>query len=239
MAGNTRVLPNAMEDMTVTPVTVGVASTEVIKANPKRRYLLIQNISNRIMYLNIGSHAIASQGIQLPRTDADGNSQGAIEFSAGQDNLTREAIYIVAVGGTGTVIVAEGHAKNEAAPSINPGVSSSSSSSSSPSSSSGSSESSSSPSSPSSESSSSESSSSLSSSSHSSDSSISSSSSSHSSDSSNSSSSSSHSISSSSSSSSSSHSSSSSSSLNSSSGSSESSSSHSVSSSSSSSSSQV
>jgi len=142
-------------DLTFQTVSVGVASTEILKANPKRRYLLIQNISDTPLTIRAGGHVSATTGIILApayvaTSGRDYNAPSMIEFSPSKNNLNREAVYAISGVAGKNILVVEGHLDGEQAAATTggrDGVSSSSSSGSSPSSGSSSSSSPSSPSS--------------------------------------------------------------------------------------------
>lgn len=130
-------------------VLVGVASTEIVKANEKRRYLCIQNVSDEVMYLRIGSHVSTTTGIMLaPGYDEtagrDYNASSRYEMRA-NENLFVDAVYAICGTAGKRIQIIEGAATGEtgtAATGGQDGVSSSSSSSSESSSSSDSSDSS-------------------------------------------------------------------------------------------------
>lgn len=149
-------------DLTFNTVSVGTNSTEIIKANPKRRYLMIQNISDVPLYVRVGDHVTSTTGIYLApayvaTSGRDYNAPTMIEFTHGKGNMNREAVYAVSGSAGKNILVVEGSLSGENAATNTGGRGgvSSSSSSSSPSSASSASSSSSSPSSASSSSSSS------------------------------------------------------------------------------------
>jgi hypothetical protein len=100
------VLPPAL-DYTITEVTVGATTTQLVASNAFRRFLMIQNKSDEAVYIKIGEAAVQDEGIQLSPV-ASGNVQGQIEFSSGLENLTREAINGICTSGSKTVVVIEG-----------------------------------------------------------------------------------------------------------------------------------
>lgn len=81
-------------------VTVGVASTEIIAAEPTRRYAIIVNDSNEDMYLGIGAAAVMNAGIRLNKKG------GAYEVNA--DNLTTQAINGITASGGNNATATEG-----------------------------------------------------------------------------------------------------------------------------------
>ena len=134
--------------------TVGATSTWVVRANGARNYMMLQNVSNEIIYINFGTGATSAQCIALQPAATAASGSDRYEMYPARGNLTKHSVYAVCTSGSKTLVIVEN--SPESAPPL-PGNNSSSSSSSDSSSSSGSSESS------SSESSSSESSSSQSS----------------------------------------------------------------------------
>jgi hypothetical protein len=70
------------------------ASTVIVAAKPTRRYLLIQNDSDTVIYLGIGAAAVANAGVRLAA------SGGAYEMSRLFGNLCPDAIYAIH-GGVG------------------------------------------------------------------------------------------------------------------------------------------
>jgi hypothetical protein len=96
----------------LTEIAVGTLSTELINPNAKRRYLLIQNKSDEAVYLNIGTAAEGTEGIQLSPA---GHENSKIEFSSKKGNLTQQPIYAVCSSGDKTLAVVEAFANNESA----------------------------------------------------------------------------------------------------------------------------
>lgn len=137
-------------DLTFQTVAVATSSTEILKANPKRRYMMIQNISDEPIQLRVGDHVTATTGIYLaPAYDAasgrDYNAPSMIEFTHGKGNMNREAVYAICGTAGKNVVVVEGSLSGENAQATTGGQGGVSSSSSSPSSASSDSSSSSSP----------------------------------------------------------------------------------------------
>lgn len=126
-------------DLTFTTVPVGVASTEIIKANPKRRYLMIQNISDTPLQIRVGDHVTATTGIYLApayvaTTGRDYNAPSMIELTHEKGNLNREAVYAISGTAGKNILVVEGSLSGEQAAANTGGQTGVSSSSSSPSS---------------------------------------------------------------------------------------------------------
>lgn len=85
------------------PVTVGSSSTAVIAANPNRTYLLLENDSDTIIYLQFGGNpAVANTGIRL---NANG---GNWESSAAAGNLFSGAVSAISASSNKNLLVVEG-----------------------------------------------------------------------------------------------------------------------------------
>lgn len=67
-------------------VAVGVATTEILPANANRKYALIVNDSDTVIYLGTGEAAVPNQGIRL------NPNGGSYEMCAANGNLTLGAI---------------------------------------------------------------------------------------------------------------------------------------------------
>lgn len=78
---------------------VGASSTEVIPANPARKYLIIVNASNEAMYLGIGVAAEQDKGVYLAATG------GSFEMITA--NLSPEIVYGICASGTKNATVQE------------------------------------------------------------------------------------------------------------------------------------
>jgi hypothetical protein len=78
------------------------ASAAVLATNQGRKYALIVNDSSVVCYLNLGSTAVANEGI---RVNANG---GSYEMSRNIGNLYTGAINGILVSGTATLLVTEG-----------------------------------------------------------------------------------------------------------------------------------
>ena len=75
-----------MPTPTHSAVNVAATSTAVAAVNEKRRYLLLVNDSDTVIYLKFGVAAVANQGIRI---NANG---GSYEMSMQAGNLHRGAI---------------------------------------------------------------------------------------------------------------------------------------------------
>lgn len=80
-----------MPTPTHTAVNVTDTSGLILAVNEKRRYLLIQNDSDAIMYLGLGAAAVENKGIRLAA------SGGEYEMSLQKGNLYTGAIYAIHV----------------------------------------------------------------------------------------------------------------------------------------------
>jgi len=89
-----------MSGMTHTAVANGTASVLALAANSGRKWALFQNDSDVVMYLNLGSAAVANTGIRL--------SVGAsYEIAPYLNNLTQVAIYSIASSSAKNLLVTE------------------------------------------------------------------------------------------------------------------------------------
>lgn len=77
-------------------------SAAVLAANQGRKYALIVNDGSTACYLNLGSTAVANEGI---RVNANG---GSYEMSRGWGNLFTGVINGILNSGTATLLVTEG-----------------------------------------------------------------------------------------------------------------------------------
>lgn len=84
-----------------TNVTVGLTSTEVIAANNGRKYLLLQNDSNEIIYIKLGVAAALNQGIRIP-------VDGSYEMKDGDGNIFLGTINAICTTGGKVLTVTEG-----------------------------------------------------------------------------------------------------------------------------------
>lgn len=85
-----------------TVASVGVTAGPLIEANPRRRYLLLQNIGLNTVYLRLdGSAPVPGAALAL----APG---GFIEFSYRYDNIFTNAVQGIVSTGTLTVMIDEG-----------------------------------------------------------------------------------------------------------------------------------
>lgn len=85
-----------------TAVTVGAATTAILAANAARKYALIINDSDTVIYLKIGAAAVLNEGIRL-------NAQGgSYEMSAQYGNLDTRAINAISSVAGKVLLVTEG-----------------------------------------------------------------------------------------------------------------------------------
>jgi hypothetical protein len=90
------------QSMTHSVVNVGIATTLVLAANPSRKYALIINDSDTVIYVKFGTTAILNSGIRL---DANG---GKYEMSALQGNLFTGEINAISSVDLKKLLVTEG-----------------------------------------------------------------------------------------------------------------------------------
>lgn len=85
-----------------TAVNVTTSSGQVVAANSSRKYLLLVNDSDAVIYIKVGAAAALNQGICL-------NPSGSYEMGAGFGNLDTRAVYAIH-GSTGNkvLLVTEG-----------------------------------------------------------------------------------------------------------------------------------
>ena len=88
--------------MAHTTASMTTTSAAVLATNGAREYALIVNDGSSACYLNLGSTAVASEGI---RVNANG---GSYEMSRNWGNLYTGAINGILASGTATLIVTEG-----------------------------------------------------------------------------------------------------------------------------------
>ena len=88
--------------MAHTTASMTATSAAVLATNGAREYALIVNDGSVACYLNLGSTAVASEGI---RVNANG---GSYEMSRNWGNLYTGAINGILASGTATLIVTEG-----------------------------------------------------------------------------------------------------------------------------------
>ena len=84
-------------------VSVGTSTTTIAAAKDKRRFLLLQNISDTDIDIKVGAAAVAGEGI---RVFANG---GNFEMKPGNGNLSTAAVNGIHGGsGNKTMLVTEG-----------------------------------------------------------------------------------------------------------------------------------
>lgn len=93
---------NIIETITHSVVNAGVATSQVLAANPVRRYVLIINDSDTIVYLRLGSTAALNAGIRL---NANG---GVYEMSGALGNLFKGSIAAITTVESKKLLVTEG-----------------------------------------------------------------------------------------------------------------------------------
>ncbi len=88
--------------LTHTTVTAGVASGAALAANTSRKYVLLVNDSDAVIYLKIGAAAVLNAGIRL---NANG---GSYEMSAVYGNLDTRVINAISSAADKALLVTEG-----------------------------------------------------------------------------------------------------------------------------------
>jgi phage gp45-like len=86
---------------THTAVTVGNTSTAVAVANPHRKYLLLVNDSDEVIYIKLGAAAVLNQGIRI---NASG---GSYEMTVQAGNLYVGAINGICASGSKIMLVTD------------------------------------------------------------------------------------------------------------------------------------
>lgn len=89
-----------INSVTDTKVAVGISSTLVLAANPKRMDAVFVNDSNKPIYLARGNAAVMNEGIRLSATSS--------KYEINALNLFRGAVYAIASGGAKNLTVSEG-----------------------------------------------------------------------------------------------------------------------------------
>jgi len=82
-------------------VTVGNTTTAVLAQNQKRRYLLLQNDSNEVIYVAFGKPAVLNEGIRLAA------SGGQFEM-IGDSGIYGQAINGICTSGSKDLLVTYG-----------------------------------------------------------------------------------------------------------------------------------
>jgi hypothetical protein len=95
-------LSGSITTVTHSVATAGVATSAMLAANANRKYALIVNDSDTVIYIKIGAAAVLNQGIRI---NANG---GSYEMSNAIGNLNTGAINGIASAAAKNVIVTEG-----------------------------------------------------------------------------------------------------------------------------------
>lgn len=93
------IAPTILKTATNTNVSVATSSTAILAKNTARNHAIIINDSSNVIYLGLGTAAVANKGIRL---NASGGS-----YEINGDNLFIGAINGIAVGGSSNVTVLE------------------------------------------------------------------------------------------------------------------------------------
>lgn len=100
----TEIMENKIKTAALThaAVTVGITSGVALAANPARKYALLVNDSDAVIYLKIGAAAVASEGIRI------NPNGGSYEMSPAYGNLDTRVINAISSGAGKTLLVTEG-----------------------------------------------------------------------------------------------------------------------------------
>lgn len=85
--------------LTHTTAAMGTSTAAVLAASSDRKYALIINDSDTVVYLKLGAAAVANEGIRLTA------SGGSFEMSPQIGNLDQRAINGIIGSGSGKVVV--------------------------------------------------------------------------------------------------------------------------------------
>ena len=95
-------LLGSITTMTHTPITAAATTTAALAANANRKYALLVNDSDEVIYIKLGAEAVLNQGIRL---NASG---GSYEMSNSIGNLTTGAINCISTSGGKILLATEG-----------------------------------------------------------------------------------------------------------------------------------
>ena len=87
---------------THTAASMGDATGAVLAENQNRKYALIVNDSDAVVYLKVGVAAVLNQGIRLTAAG------GALESSSQTGNLDKRAVNGITASGAKVLVVTEG-----------------------------------------------------------------------------------------------------------------------------------
>ncbi|MFE4569950.1 hypothetical protein [Paenibacillus chitinolyticus] len=85
-----------------TAITVGSSSTAVNTGNSTRRYLLLVNDSDEVIYLNFGGTAALNTGVRI------NPNGGSFEMTSVMGNVFQGAINAISASGNKVLLVTEG-----------------------------------------------------------------------------------------------------------------------------------
>lgn len=88
--------------ITHTQPSIAATTTAALAANTSRRYALLENDSDEVIYIKVGAAAVLNQGIRI---NASG---GSYEMSAEIGNLNTGAINAISTSGSKVLLVVEG-----------------------------------------------------------------------------------------------------------------------------------
>ena len=92
---------NLIEEETTSSASVGTTTTEIVASNAARKYLVLTNDSDEVVYITFGDDAVLNKGIRL---NASG---GAYEMLS--ENLSFKAINGISTSGSKVVTFVEGY----------------------------------------------------------------------------------------------------------------------------------
>lgn len=102
MEGGVAVSISGGATITHTAATIGATTGVALAANANRKYALLVNDSDSVIYIKFHAAAVANEGIRL---NASG---GSYEISAQQGNLDVRAINAISSGAGKVLLVTEG-----------------------------------------------------------------------------------------------------------------------------------
>lgn len=88
--------------LTHSAVTVGATTTKVLDANTARKYVILVNDSDAVLYIKIGANAVMNEGIRI---NANG---GSYEMSINLGNLGTGQVNAISQAGSKVLLVTEG-----------------------------------------------------------------------------------------------------------------------------------
>ena len=93
---------SSKQTLTHTAVTVGASTSSALAANASRKYALLVNDSDAVIYLKIGAAAVASEGIRI------NPNGGSYEMAPAYGNLDTRVVNAISSGAGKVLLVTEG-----------------------------------------------------------------------------------------------------------------------------------